>query len=141
MQLVRYNPLRDLQKLESDLDKFWGGGWGSLPTITEAAPMDMYEEDGNLVSEVTLPGFTKDEIKVTTDEGVLEVSAEHKEKEEEKGKRRYYFRESSNQYLRRVSLPKGVKADKTEATFKDGVLKITMPATPATKEVNKVAVK
>jgi HSP20 family protein len=127
MQLVRYSPLREMQKMEQDLDKFWQNGWGSLPAFTETSTMDMYEENGNLVAEVSLPNFKKDEVKVTTDEGMLEVSAEHKEEEEKKGKRRYFFRESSNQYLRRVALPEGVKADKADASFKDGVLKVAMP--------------
>lgn len=127
MQLVRFDPLRDFQKMERDLDRFWEKGWGLMPTMVETSTMDMYEEKGKLVAEVALPNFGKDEVTVTTSEGVLEVSAEHKEKEEEKGKRRYFFRESSNRYLRRVALPEGVKADKAEANFKDGVLKITMP--------------
>lgn len=140
MQLVRYNPFRELQKMERDLDKLWENGWGMMPTLTEASAMDLYEENGNLVAEVNLPNFNKDEVKVTTDEGVLEISAEHKEEEEKKGKRRYYFRESSNSYFRRVALPEGVKADKAEANFKNGVLKITMPTTTP-KKAKTVAVK
>ena len=35
MDLVRYNPLRDLQRLERDLDKFWGSDWGLFPTVAE----------------------------------------------------------------------------------------------------------
>ncbi len=139
-QLVRYNPIRDLQTMKRDFDNFWGSDWSLFPAITETASMDIYEEDGKMIAEVNLPNFEKDEIKVTTDEGVLEVSGEHKEKEEEKGKRRYYMREISNQYLRRVPLPEGVRADKTEAEFKDGVLKITMPTEPK-KEAKKVTIK
>ena len=140
MQLVRFNPFRDLQKMERDLDKLWENGWGLLPSATEASAMDMYEADGKLVAEVSLPSFNKNEIKVTADGGVLEVLAEHQEKEETKGKRRYYFRESSNQYLRRVTLPEGVEADKAEASYENGLLKITMPmATP--KQAKTIALK
>lgn len=140
MQLVRFNPFRDLQKMEQDLDKLWENGWGLLPSMTEASAMDMYEADGKLVAEVSLPSFNKDEIKVTADSGVLEVSAEHQEKEETKGKRRYYLRESSNQYVRRVMLPEGVEADKAEASYENGLLKITMPmATP--KQAKTIALK
>lgn len=140
MQLVRYNPFREMQKMERDLDNLWQNGWGVFPTLTEASTMDLYEEDGNLVAEVSLPNFKKEEVKVTTDEGVLEVTAEHKEKEEKKGKRQYYFHESSDSYFRRVTLPEGVKADKANASFKDGVLKVTMPVT-APKKTKTVTVK
>lgn len=140
MQLVRNNPFRELQRMERDLDKFWQNGWGLMPTFTDASAMDMYEENGKLIAEVNLPNFKKDEVNVTADKGVLEVSAEHKEKEEEKGKRRYFFRESSNQYFRRVALPEGVNANKAEASFKDGVMKVTMPLA-ATKKAKAVTVK
>lgn len=127
MQIVRYNPFRELQKMEQDLDKLWDNGWGTFPTFAESSALDLYEEKGNLVAEVTLPNFKKEEVQVTTDNGVLEVSAEHKEEQEKKGTRHYYFRESSNRYFRRVTLPEGANADKTNASFKDGVLRVTMP--------------
>jgi HSP20 family protein len=134
MKVVKYNPLSDLHKVERDLDKFWENGWGLLPSHTDTTAMDMYEENGKLIAEVSLPNFKKDEVKVTTDEGVLEVSAEHQEKEEDKSKRRYYFHESSNRYLRRVTLPEDVKADKAEAVYKDGVLRISIPMSASIKK-------
>lgn len=140
MPLVRYSPLSELQKIENDFDKLWRGGPSLLSTFSEPATMDMYEEKGKLIAEFTLPNFKKDEINVNTDQGVLEVSAEHKEKNEDKGQRRYYYRESSDQYLRRVTLPDGVNTEKSEAHFKDGVLKITMPYTKP-KKAKEIAIK
>ncbi|PKL30975.1 hypothetical protein CVV43_04610 [Candidatus Saccharibacteria bacterium HGW-Saccharibacteria-1] len=127
MQLIKYNPFHEIQKLERDLDKVWNGDWSGMSSLTETAAMDMYEENGNLVAEVNLPNFDKSEIRVTTKDGALDISAEHKEKKEEKGKRRYFLRESSNQYFRRVMLPEGAKTEDINASFKDGMLKISMP--------------
>lgn len=140
MQLIRYNPTRDLQRIERDLEKFWGADWNVWPTVAESPLMDMYEENGKLVAEVTMPNFTKNEIKVNAEEGILEISAEHHEKEEDKTKRRYYFRESSNQYLRRVMLPEAAVGKKAEASFKDGTLRVTIPMA-AHKPVKTIAVK
>jgi len=142
MKLVTYDPVRDLQKMERDLGRLWDNGWGLLPSLADSNTMDLYKEGDKLVAEVSLPTFKKEEVKITTDDGVLEISAEHQEKEEDKGKRSYYFRESSNQYLRRVTLPEGAKTDKVEAEFKDGVLKVSMPsAKPAKIEAKAVPIK
>jgi HSP20 family protein len=130
MKLVTYNPLPDLRRMEKELDKLWDTDWGMFPAVAETAPMDMYQENGNLVAEVNLPNFTKKDIRVTTTDGVLEVMAEHNEKQEKNTKRQYYLHESSNHYMRRIALPEGVKYDKAKAGFKDGVLKITMPTEP-----------
>ena len=138
MQLVRFTPARELQRMEQDLQNFWDSGRGLPLTFTEPAAMDLYEEDGKIVTEVILPNFTKDEIKVDINDGALEIFAEHSAKEERKGKRRYFLRESRNHYLRRVALPDGANTDKAEATFADNILTVTMPITPTTKpkEVN-----
>ncbi len=131
MQLVRANPLADLERMEKDLDKLWQNGWGMLPSsfssFVDLTTMDMYEEDGKLVTEVALPNFSKEEIKVNINGDVMEISAKHQLKEEKTTKRRYYFRESSNSYLRRVTLPEESNSDKIEAKFENGVLKVSMP--------------
>lgn len=127
MQIVKYNPFRELRKMERDLDNMWGNAWGMLRGAGDGATMDLYEEDGKLITEVSLPNYNKDEIKVIADRGVLEVTAEHSEEKEKKDKRHYYFQESSSQYFRRVKLPEGAETDKIDASFKDGVLRIEMP--------------
>jgi HSP20 family protein len=142
MQLVKYSPFRDFQKIERDMDKLWDNGWGVFPTFADTSTMDVYEENGNLVAEVSLPNFKKGEIELTTDGGVLEVTAEHKEEEEKKGKRQYYLRESSKSYFRRLPLPEGAKVDKTSAEFKNGLLKVVVPLSTSTKKLSKtVAIK
>jgi HSP20 family protein len=142
MQLVRYDPLRELKKMEGDFDKLWENGWGFLPSTFDTSTMDLYEEKGKLIAVVNLPNFKKDEVTVTNDDGVIQISAEHKEDKETSNNRRYYFREISNQYMRRVKLPENVKPDKVEAEFKNGILKISMPlATQPKVEAKTVPIK
>ena len=142
MQLVRTNPLADLERMEKDIDKLWQNGWGMLPSsfssFVDQTTMDLYEEDGKLVAEVALPNFSKQEISVNVNGDVLEVSAKHQQKEEEKNKRRYYFRESNSSYLRRVTLPEEANSDQIDAKFDNGVLKVSMPlsSTPKLKAKN-----
>ncbi len=128
MQLVPYNPIRDLRKLERELDSLWDSDWGFLPPPVDAASMDLYEEDGKLIAEASLPNFKKDEIKVTVEQGILEITAAHEAKEADKSKRHYYFHESNNRYLRRINLPHSAAVDKIDAEFKDGVLKVSIPS-------------
>ncbi|HKX73475.1 MAG TPA: Hsp20/alpha crystallin family protein [Candidatus Saccharimonadales bacterium] len=127
MQLIRYNPIRDLLGAEKELDKFFSDGWPVLSMFSEDSAVDMYTEDGKLVAEIVLPNFSKEEVKVTACDDCLEITAEHHEKEEEDGKRTYLLRESSRSYRRRISLPAGADADDVNASFKDGKLVVTMP--------------
>jgi HSP20 family protein len=127
MQLVRYNPLRDLLPGEKDLDKWFTSGWPMLPFFSEDSTVDLYTEDGRLVAEVALPNFKKEEIKVSADDDELEITAVHEEKKEENNKRQYLLCESSRSYRRRISLPGGADTDEVTATFADGKLVVTMP--------------
>lgn len=129
MQLVKFNPLRDLLQLERDIDSMLKNGWSLAPTFTEMSTIDMYEENGKLVTEVTLPNFKKDEVKVTTDEHGLEITAEHKEKQEKKEakKRHYLLHESRRSYWRRITLPMEAKPAEATAKYIDGKLAVTMP--------------
>lgn len=133
MQLIKYDPIKDIAQLEKEMTSFFQNGWSLFPSINEASNMDMYEENGKLIAEVSLPGYKKKEVKVSTDNGLLEIAAEHEESKEKKNKRRYYFQESSRRYSRRVALPDGADTEAIDASFTNGVLRISMPIKPTKK--------
>jgi HSP20 family protein len=128
MKMAKYDPMTDLTKRVSDLGKFWQETW-DWPKLFEGTTVDMYEEGGNLIVEANLPAFNKDEIVVNTQPDSLEIVAEHKEKAEEKDKKHYLYKESSNHFWRRIPLPEGAKPDNTKASFESGMLKVMMPIT------------
>lgn len=137
MQLVKYSPLKDLMLIDKDLQKMFDNSWAWPSLLADQSIVDLYAEDGKLVAEVTVPDFKKEEIKVDFKEGDLEITAEHAEKQEKTGKRRYLLRESSRNFYRRISLPAATDADAATASFKDGKLTITVPLAEEkpTKEV------
>lgn len=89
--------------------------------------MNIKENEKNIKVEMAAPGLTKEDFKITLDEGILTVSAEKEEKEEEE-KEGFVRKEFSfNSFSRSVSLPENVDEDKeVEATYRDGVLKMTI---------------
>lgn len=73
-----------------------------------------------------LPGFTKDEVKVTFDRGILGISAERKENEV-KDEENFYLKEiTSGTFERKFRLP-DVDSEKIEVSLKDGVLTVKAP--------------
>jgi len=102
--------------------------WNSVPTFADVSSVDMYTEDGKLITKVALPDFKKNEIEVTAMSEGLEISAEHKEKEgKEAANRRYLLRESSRSYWRCLSLPPEANTGDVKCALKAGKLTITMP--------------
>jgi HSP20 family protein len=95
---------------------------------------DVMDEGDKYVIKAEMPGVKKDEIKLNVFDNSVEISAQHKEQEEEK-KKNYLRKERSEiSYYRTLPLPEKVVSDKTSAKLTDGVLNITIPkAVPTPK--------
>jgi len=90
--------------------------------------VEVFERNGKLNIRADLPGLSKDDINVDiTDEAVVIRGERQQEKEE--NKEGYYRSERSyGSFYREIPLPSGVNREEANATFRDGVLEITMPA-------------
>jgi HSP20 family protein len=129
--LMRFrDPLRGINSIQRQMDDMfdnlmsrnWPVAVGNMPT------MDVYtEDDKQLIAEVHAPGFSKEDIEVTVNEGILEIRGEKQSKEEDKKKKSYMVQESSSSFYRRMVLPKQADGNKVDANFDNGVLKVTVP--------------
>lgn len=122
MPIIKWEPLGELDRL------FDGRPYVSLfPKLGWDLAVDLYEEDGNVVAKMNLPGVEPEELDITVDEDSLSVSGSRQE-EEETEKKDYYSKEiKRGSFSRSVSLPKPVNASQAGAEYVDGILTITMP--------------
>lgn len=97
--------------------------------------MDVYEEGDNVVVKIVAPGFTKEDIDVSVESGKVTVVGKSQNVIEEKEKSRKYYRKEISQrsFTRSCTLPVDVTADKAQATFKDGILTVTLPKSEEAK--------
>jgi HSP20 family protein len=130
MQLSPYDPIHELQRMESDFDMFLSSNdWQRSVSGHDASSMNLYVEGDQLVAEFAMPQFEKSEVKAAMSQNMLEVTASHHETAEDTRKQ-YLHHETSGQYFRRVSLPAGADSDHLRASFKQGILHVTMPFAP-----------
>ncbi|GFN40414.1 MAG: SHSP domain-containing protein [Marine Group I thaumarchaeote] len=103
----------------------------SFPTISKTA-CDLIDEGRKYVAHIDLPGINKQEINLKVTENSIEVSAIHKQHEEEK-KKNYLRKERSEvSYHRILTLPSNVVPNKAKAKFTNGTLNIEVPKTVPT---------
>jgi HSP20 family protein len=136
MPLIPYRPFWDLDKWFEDE---WPerSGWGRLTPLIRSPRMDIYEDAGNVIAEVELPGLDPKDINIEVKDNFLKVEAKTGEKKEEK-KKGYYRKEMSQGFYRRVvPLPVEVKGEKASATYKEGILKVAIPKIKPKKEKKK----
>jgi len=125
-------------------DRFWSGWdlepFGDWPAAFEgtfAPRVDVSENDKEVRVQAELPGMDEKDVEVTLADGVLTIQGEKKEEHEEKGEGRYYSECRYGHFRRDIPLPAEVDAQKAEATFKKGVLTVTLPRTPESQERRK----
>lgn len=95
---------------------------GRLSTIKA----DIFEEGGNLIIEAELPGFSKEEIKVSIKDNQLTISAQRTQSAEEKSET-YLRRERSINQVCRTFIVEDLDTEKIEARYENGLLRLTLP--------------
>jgi HSP20 family protein len=122
MAIIRWNPWN----LQSMLDDDW-----DIPTLPGISRMigqglNLYETEEAIVAEAALPGISGDKVDVSIDEGIVRVTATSEDRQEEKGKRRYFMSSMASSYNYSFRLPQGVVNDEEpKAELEDGVLRLT----------------
>ena len=121
-----------------DIEPFWRRelSWGAVPAV------DIVEKDNAYEFTAELPGIDEKNIEVKLANGGLTIKGEKQEEKEEKKKDYYLHERHFGAFERCFPVPEGVDADKIEASFKKGILTVTLPKKPeAQKPVKKIEVK
>jgi HSP20 family protein len=132
MALVRWEPTREVDSLQSEVnrvfDAFFGSGTGNATRSRRWLPaMDLVETEDQLVLKADLPGLGHDDVNIEVKDGVLTVSGERRAEHEENSEGFYRVERAFGQFSRSMTLPDGIDADKIAADFHDGVLEVRIP--------------
>ena len=132
-------PFDSMLKWAEEMDRMFenvgfGRGWfpgGFRKELEETSWMpavEVFEKGGQFIVRAELPGLQKEHVNVEVDEGMLTIRGERKQEKEEKKEYSYRSERSYGSFYRAIPLPEGVKTENAKASFKDGVLEVTIPA-------------
>ncbi len=122
MDLMRWTPFAELQLMRDFLNT---GDWPA--TEGSRLALNMYDKDDMLCVEAHLPGYNKDDVKVTVNDGILTIRADHEDDKEVKDDDYYLHETRYGMVSRSVRLPGTVDSTQAHATHKNGTLTITFP--------------
>lgn len=140
MSLIRYQTpdlslWRSFDRLSNLRDEFnslfdaplWPNTGGQSQLFNGWTPaLDLYQTNDDVVAVLELPGMRKEDIEISLHDGMLTVSGERKEEpvaDEKNGRTERFV----GKFRRSISLPTRVDASKVNATYKDGILTVTLP--------------
>jgi HSP20 family protein len=90
--------------------------------------VETFRQGDNLVIRADLPGLRKEDVDIELNNDILTISGDRRDEHEENRDGYYRSERTYGQFYRAIPLPEGVNAEQSEASFKDGVLEVTIPA-------------
>ena len=133
MSLIRWEPFSAMDDMVNRFPA-WFGRWPRLPgaheTSTEWAPsVDISETGDEYLIRASLPGVKKEYARVMVEDGMLTVSGERQQQEEQKEEKFHKVESFYGTFSRRFALPDAIDEKAIRADSKDGVLTVHVPKT------------
>jgi HSP20 family protein len=146
MNLVRWNPLREVATLHNSLNRYFDGDlfpslWhdDKVPVSTWHPVVDVYEEEESYVVKAELPGMDRKDIEVDIKDGVLTLTGQRSAENEVKEGKFFRKERAYGKFYRAFNLPDNLNEHEIKAEFKDGLLTITLPK-PEEKKPRQITV-
>ena len=141
MSIIRYQTPRSVMSpsldrwanLRDDLDTllalpFLTTGTRPPQLFTGWTPaLDLYQNNDNIVAAVELPGMRKEDIEISLHDGTLTIAGERKSQSGSDGDSATRTERFTGKFRRTITLPTRVDANKVTATYRDGILTVTLP--------------
>jgi HSP20 family protein len=123
------------QEVDRLFDELIYRRWGRRPErVQDWAPqLDLYETKTTFVLEADLPGVSKQNVAVEVKNGELVLRGIRSVTHTGRGENFFRQERRSGQFVRRVRLPASVNPDRIHATFRNGVLRVSLPKIRTTR--------
>lgn len=135
MGITRWNPIREMAAMQSAMDRLFEQSW--RPFLDETGlnmntlALDVHEDEHSYTVTTELPGVSPERVNVRLDGEYLLIDADIPEHTVESDKSRALIKERrSGRFSRRLRLPQPINAEQVEASYENGVLKLSLPKTP-----------
>jgi len=131
MAIIKFNPYREFNMLQDEMNRLFnsfarGSDLQTLAEGTWAPVVDIYENKDEIMIDAEIPGVSQEDIQVSITNNILTIKGEKKQHKEVKEENFHRVERSYGMFSRSFSLPASVKSDMVKATFKDGVLRISI---------------
>ena len=144
MTIVRWEPLRELGTLQSEMNRLFNTVFdGPAPSGATMRrwmpPMDLVESGEDFVLRADLPGMSEEDVKIELEDSTLTISGQRKAEHEAQGEGFYRVERATGAFSRSLTLPKGVDPEAVSARFDRGVLEVRIPK-PAERKPRRISI-
>lgn len=128
--LTRFEPFRELVNFQNQMNRiFQDYGRGSDELLTSGTfvpPVDIYEDEHSINLKLEIPGIEEKDLDIKLENNTLTVRGERKFEKEEKEENFHRIERRYGAFARSFTLPNTVDPDSVQASYENGILKITL---------------
>ena len=145
-ELTPWRPFRELPALREEMDKLWNRFLGERTSMEPfrrswTPSLDVSETKDNISVKAEIPGMEAKDIDISLSDRILTLKGEKKREKEEGDENCHFTERSYGAFSRTIQLPQEVQTDKIKASYKNGVLTVTLPKTEEAKAKEEVEIK
>ena len=133
MELVMWEPFETLNRFHSRIDRLFDESLDRSPAQATSTsglwypPVDVLESKDAYIFRAELPGMKKEDFNLAVKEGMLTLTGERKFEQPPEGVEYHSVERVAGKFSRSYQLPRNIKHDGIQATYRDGVLEIHVP--------------
>jgi HSP20 family protein len=136
--LIKWNQFKEMEEARQNRfirflgefpNRMGSGEIHSLMVADWSPEVDISQDDHEYLLKADLPEMKKDDVRVTVEDGILNVSGERKSEKEDQKRKFHRIERSFGSFRRSFTLPEDADSTKVTAEFRDGVLKVHLPTT------------
>ncbi len=138
--LSKWRPFGELERARRDMESLWDSFFEDRPMrrgeiMGQWLPsLDLSEAKDEFVVKAEIPGADAKNIDISLNDGTLIIKGEKKHEKEQKEENYHFVERSYGSFVRSIRLPGQVQGDKVKASYKDGILKISLPKSEEAKK-------
>ena len=133
MSIVKWNPFREMVALHEDMDRLFsrldgGARENSMPGSQNwMLAMDVVETGDAIKLKASVPGIEPENIQIQVEDNVLTVSGERRFEDKVEDGKYTWLEQRYGSFSRSVTLPRWADSERIEASYRHGVLELTVP--------------
>ncbi len=138
MKLAKWDPFREMEEMLDPYSKsqdwpYRGGRDLNTKGADWAPRVDICETEKDFCINAEVPGIKRDDVNISVEDHVLTITGKNEHKKEDKGETYHRIERFYGSFSRSFTLPDNVDEEKIVATFKDGLLSMSIPKTEIVK--------
>lgn len=131
MNLITYDPFRELRSLQDEVNRVFSGSFNrsdetGMMRGAWNPSVDIFENKDSLILEAELPGMSPENVNISIENNVLTIHGERKFEKKDEGDNFHRVERSYGSFTRSFTLPPTVSSDNVEANFENGILRLQL---------------